>query len=400
MMRKAFDLIGSVGLSLLYLPISAFSVLYNWNEKEMMEFPSTHGKRCCNVLLLILFYAKNQGEVNLFLKSSQKLMNCSNEETDLTFHFETLLDCFTKDYDEEMITVLFYSFLHESSTFLDYVCQNDDPTRILLPLLFKIYSNPSENPHHLYMLLTILTILSSREDFCYKMNAKILEDVPWFKERMITEIPLSSLLCIVLIRLVIFDITNQKDAFLANNCLAIMLNIAPFVQEIHPHAAQKLFYLITVLNKKYQKSINLEEMENYMKFIQIVVETINCTFSFGMVRNKWLVYEMIRSKEVFDRLRYARNLEKYLANFDVVLQYFEAKVGLNNPQVILTVDEVLIKIVKNFRGWKTEKLVMFDHFKFNYSEDSNTEMFMYPFVWKNILSAHKDLGWESKLIKL
>lgn len=85
-------------------------------------------------LLILLFYRKNDGTQNIFLESLKKIKEKpSNEIIDLEsnlevfYSFEKLINSFKKDFDEEMITLLFYTFIQENQYFSNYLLGHKDP---------------------------------------------------------------------------------------------------------------------------------------------------------------------------------------------------------------------------------------------------------------------------------
>lgn len=101
--------------------------------------------------------------------------------------------------------------------------------------------------------------------------------VPWYKETVLTNIPLGSLAIVVLVRTVLVNLSKLRvrilleksvtiqDVYLHSNCLAALANMAPYVQDIHPYAANRLVTLFQMLSKRYNrltgKTKNGEEIQ-------------------------------------------------------------------------------------------------------------------------------------------
>lgn len=81
----------------------------------------------------------------------------------------------------------------------------------------------------------------------------VLPSVPWFKDRILHQVSLGSLLVIVLVRTVQLNLTRLHDNYVQTNCLAALANMAPGFRGLHPHAARSLVSLCDVLARRYAK---------------------------------------------------------------------------------------------------------------------------------------------------
>ena len=65
--------------------------------------------------------------------------------------------------------------------------------------------------------------------------------------------PLSSLVYLVLTRVLLHNLQEQKDVYLQTTCLASLANQAPHLKQLHPTPAAKFVSLLTLLGRKLHK---------------------------------------------------------------------------------------------------------------------------------------------------
>ena len=91
--------------------------------------------------------------------------------------------------------------------------------------------------------------------------------MPWFKERILHNVSLGSLLVIILVRTVQLNLTRLHDSYIQSNCLAILTNLAPSFRALHPHAARSLVSLFDVLARRFLK---FEVMSNWPSIVAAI----------------------------------------------------------------------------------------------------------------------------------
>lgn len=208
---------------------------------------------------------------------------------------------------------------------------------------------------------------------------------------MITNINLSSLVILCLLKTVLYHVKNEKDPFIVSNCLSIISNLSPYIKNIHSFVAQKFFYFIHIICKKLKKSKIQEEVDNYLKFLQVSIEALNISFIYGLNQNKWLVYELLHQKEVLDNFKNLDLFKGTLVNIDIIISHFGS---LLQENTIYTVDELIFKVEELIKSWNGDKLTILEHFKFTYSEDHNTELFVFMYIWKNVKQSDQSIIWK------
>ena len=150
----------------------------------------------------------------------------------------------------EASVLLLYLLLHGNRDFLDYCITRTDADALLLPLLRPLYEARTLRPNQLYMLLIAILMLSQDEGFIAAAQSITLPSVPWHKERILQNISLGSLLVIVMVHVVKFNLASLHDFYVHQNCLAALANMAPGFKHLHPHAARCLVSLYECLARK------------------------------------------------------------------------------------------------------------------------------------------------------
>jgi hypothetical protein len=135
--------------------------------------------------------------------------------------YDTLGLCLVDDRS----TLLLYSLLHGNTSFLEYCLVRQDMDTVMLPLMEMLYNAPSRTPNQIYILLIIVLILSQDASFNANIHKLVVRDVPWYKERMLRDTTLGSLLVVLLIRTVKYNLSKLRDVYLHTNCLAALANM-------------------------------------------------------------------------------------------------------------------------------------------------------------------------------
>ncbi|POI32296.1 hypothetical protein CIB84_003952, partial [Bambusicola thoracicus] len=111
---------------------------------------------------------------------------------------------------------------------------------LVLPILEILYHVEERNSHHVYMALIILLILTEDDGFNRSIHEVILKNITWYAERVLTEISLGSLLILVVIRTIQYNMTRTRDKYLHTNCLAALANMSAQFRSLHQYAAQRI----------------------------------------------------------------------------------------------------------------------------------------------------------------
>lgn len=82
---------------------------------------------------------------------------------------------------------------------------------------------------------------------------QMLPEVPWFNERILTNISLGSLTLVLLLRTVSHNVAKLQDDFLHRTCFSALANMAPHCEHLHSYAAQRIVATIHLLVRKHRR---------------------------------------------------------------------------------------------------------------------------------------------------
>lgn len=335
--------------------------------------------------------------------------------------FAALYDTLGLCLKEESSVLLLYSLVHGNPAFLEYVLVRTDIDTLLMPLLEMLYDAPRKTSKQIYMLLIILLILSQDASFNASIHKLLLPAVPWYKERLLNQASLGSLMVVILIRTVKYNLSKLRDVYLHTNCLAILSNMAPHVHRLNAYAAQRLVSLFDMLSRKYMKLADLNakssntklSVENvaetgddvptdlhvYTDFLRIVLEIINAILTYALPRNPEVVYALLHQQELFQPFRSHPRFYELIENLYTVLDFFNARMDAQSNDGEWSVEKVLQLVIANTRSWRGEGMKMFTQLRFTYEEELHPEEFFVPYVWQLVVS-HSGISWDLDTIML
>ncbi|KAM6545507.1 hypothetical protein CsatB_026243 [Cannabis sativa] len=324
----------------------------------------------------------------------------------LRLPFASLFDTLGMCLADEAAVLLLYSLLQGNSDFLEYVLVRTDLDTLLMPVLEALYNAPKRSSNQIYMLLIILLMLSQDSSFNASIHKLILLSVPWYKERLLHQTSLGSLMVIILIRTVQYNLSKLRDVYLHTTCLATLANMAPHVHRLSSYASQRLVSLFDMLSRKYNKLAELRdnsghlvkeengladdtqstEMHIYTDFLRLVLEILNAILTYALPRNPEVVYAIMHRQEVFQPFKTHPRFNELLENIYTVLDFFNSRMDAQSVDGELSVEKVLQVIIVNCRSWRGEGMKMFTQLRFTYEQESRPEEFFIPYVWQLVLS--------------
>lgn len=323
--------------------------------------------------------------------------------------FASLFDTLGMCLADEPAVLLLYSLLQGNSDFLEYVLVRTDLDTLLMPILEALYNAPRRSANQIYMLLIILLILSQDSSFNASIHKLMLPGVPWYKERLLHQTSLGSLMVIILIRTVQYNLSKLRDVYLHTTCLATLANMAPHVHRLSAYASQRLVSLFFMLSRKYNKLAELRdnkvhvakansiegnslsedlstELHIYTDFLRLVLEILNAILTYALPRNPEVVYAIMHRQEVFQPFKSHPRFNELLENIYTVLDFFNSRVDAQRMDGEWSVEKVLQVIIINCRSWRGDGMKMFTQLRFTYEQESHPEEFFIPYVWQLVLS--------------
>nr|XP_043626405.1 dymeclin [Erigeron canadensis] len=336
--------------------------------------------------------------------------------------FAALFDTLGMCLADETAVLLLYALVLGNSDFLEYVLVRTDIDTLLMPLLETLYDASRRTSNQIYMVLIILLILSQDASFNASIHKLILPSVPWYQERLLHQTSLGSLMVIILIRTVKYNMSKMRDVYLHTNCLAALANMAPHVHRLSSYAAQRLVSLFDMLARKYAKLAELKndkmhssdgelkdddkvpedtsaELHIFTDFLRIVLEILNGILTYALPRNPEVIYAIMHRQEVFQPFRNHPRFNELLENIFSVLDFFNSRMDAQKLDGEWSVEKVLQVININCRFWRGDGMKMFTQLRFTYEQESHPEEFFIPYVWQLVISR-SGFGFDPSSINL
>ncbi|XP_069566886.1 dymeclin [Brachyistius frenatus] len=332
-------------------------------------------------------------------------------------NFNSLYTALCEQQRSDQATLLLYTLLHQNANMRTYMLSRTDMDNLVLPILEILYHVEERNSHHVYMALIILLILTEDDAFNRSIHEVILKNVTWYSERSLTEISLGSLLILVVIRTIQFNMTRTRDKYLHTNCLAALANMSAQFRCLHQYAAQRIISLFALLSKKHNKVLEqatqslrgrqgdntalpdyAQDLNVIEEVIRMMLEIINSCLCNSLHHNPNLVYALLYKRELFEQFRTHPSFQDIMQNLDTVIGFFSQR--LEQAGSDLSVERVQEVIMKGAQALPKDRLKKFPELKFKYVEEDQPEDFFIPYVWSLVFNSGVGLHWSPHGIEL
>lgn len=332
-------------------------------------------------------------------------------------NFNSLYTALCEQQCSDQATLLLYTLLHQNANMRTYMLSRTDMDNLVLPILEILYHVEDRNSHHVYMALIILLILTEDDAFNRSIHEVVLKNVSWYTERSLTEISLGSLLILVVIRTIQFNMTRTRDKYLHTNCLAALANMSAQFRCLHQYAAQRIISLFALLSKKHNKVLEqatqslrgrqgdntalpdyAQDLNVIEEVIRMMLEIINSCLCNSLHHNPNLVYALLYKRELFEQFRTHPSFQDIMQNLDTVIGFFGQR--LEQAGSDLSVERVQDVIMKGAQALPKDRLKKFPELKFKYVEEDQPEDFFIPYVWSLVFNSGVGLHWSPHGIEL
>ncbi|XP_039615610.1 dymeclin isoform X1 [Polypterus senegalus] len=334
-------------------------------------------------------------------------------------NFNSLYTALCDQQKSDQATLLLYTLLHQNTNVRTYMLARTDMENLVMPILQILYHVEERNSHHVYMALIILLILTEDDAFNRSIHEVILKNITWYTERALTEISLGSLLILVVIRTIQFNMTRTRDKYLHTNCLAALANMSAQFRCLHQYAAQRIISLFALLSKKHNKVLEqatqslrgpfaldensslpdyAQDLNVIEEVIRMMLEIINSCLTSSLHHNPNLVYALLYKRELFEQFRTHPSFQDIMQNLDMVIGFFSTR--LEQAGTDLSVERVQEVIKQGAVALPKDRLKKFPELKFKYVEEDQPEEFFIPYVWSLVYSSGAGLYWSPPSIEL
>lgn len=333
-------------------------------------------------------------------------------------NFNSLYTTLCEQQTSDQATLLLYTLLHQNANVRTYVLARTDMENLVLPILEILYHVEERNSHHVYMALIILLILTEDDGFNRSIHEVILKNITWYSERVLTEISLGSLLILVVIRTIQYNMTRTRDKYLHTNCLAALANMSAQFRSLHQYAAQRIISLFSLLSKKHNKVLEqatqslrgslsssdvplpdyAQDLSVIEEVIRMMLEIINSCLTNSLHHNPNLVYALLYKRDLFEQFRTHPSFQDIMQNIDLVISFFSSRLLQSGAE--LSVERVLEIIKQGVVALPKDRLKKFPELKFKYVEEEQPEEFFIPYVWSLVYNSAVGLYWNPQDIQL
>lgn len=355
--------------------------------------------------------------ITCFRNTQDTLSMPAEQPHTFQINFNSLYTALCEQQRSDQATLLLYTLLHQNANMRTYMLSRTDMDNLVLPILEILYHVEERNSHHVYMALIILLILTEDDAFNRSIHEVVLKNVTWYSERSLTEISLGSLLILVVIRTIQFNMTRTRDKYLHTNCLAALANMSAQFRCLHQYAAQRIISLFALLSKKHNKVLEqatqslrgqqgdnatlpdyAQDLNVIEEVIRMMLEIINSCLCNSLHHNPNLVYALLYKRELFEQFRTHPSFQDIMQNLDTVIGFFSQR--LEQAGSDLSVERVQEVIMKGAQALPKDRLKKFPELKFKYVEEDQPEDFFIPYVWSLVFNSGVGLHWSPHGIEL
>ena len=367
-------------------------------------------------------------------------------------NFESLFERFGSIVHHELGALLLYTLFQSSPSFGASLAVRSDLDTLVVPLLRTLYFGsslrhysgqhrhgmPFRSPSQLYLVLILLLLFSQDGSFGPDAFRRVsVPSVVWYKERNLgSSISLGSLLVLVVLRCITFNLNRMKDAFLLSNCCAVLLNLSPHAACLHEYTAERLVVVTASALSKYhqlkRKTKNTtttrtnggndnnnddDDDENdlttplgmYGEVSRTLLGLLrHCLSPKSIDTNVRLVYSLVYHQTQFRDMVVAlsssssigTDLKQVVSIIDESMRLLEegGEAVRTTPQKAHQILEANTDSLKKVAHPKTKR----DDFVFSYEEEDDPELFFVPYVWEVLVCtvSATTVEWDTSRIQI
>uniref|UniRef100_A0A2I2ZVQ5 Dymeclin n=1 Tax=Gorilla gorilla gorilla TaxID=9595 RepID=A0A2I2ZVQ5_GORGO len=322
-------------------------------------------------------------------------------------NFNSLYTALCEQQTSDQATLLLYTLLHQNSNIRTYMLARTDMENLVIIVYQKLWTWSNS-----FVCKAIIFYLN------FSSPLQILKNITWYSERVLTEISLGSLLILVVIRTIQYNMTRTRDKYLHTNCLAALANMSAQFRSLHQYAAQRIISLFSLLSKKHNKVLEqatqslrgslssndvplpdyAQDLNVIEEVIRMMLEIINSCLTNSLHHNPNLVYALLYKRDLFEQFRTHPSFQDIMQNIDLVISFFSSR--LLQAGAELSVERVLEIIKQGVVALPKDRLKKFPELKFKYVEEEQPEEFFIPYVWSLVYNSAVGLYWNPQDIQL
>ncbi|XP_023386987.1 dymeclin [Pteropus vampyrus] len=386
-------------------------------------------------LLLLLVLANLTDATDAPNPYRQAIMSFKNTQDNSPFpssiphafqiNFNSLYTALCEQQTSDQATLLLYTLLHQNSNIRTYMLARTDMENLVSIILniscflyFIIFRRIIFFLQKVYLKVMVEKLMDMDYRLSSSILAVILKNITWYSERVLTEISLGSLLILVVIRTIQYNMTRTRDKYLHTNCLAALANMSAQFRSLHQYAAQRIISLFSLLSKKHNKVLEqatqslrgslssndvplpdyAQDLNVIEEVIRMMLEIINSCLTNSLHHNPNLVYALLYKRDLFEQFQTHPSFQDIMQNIDLVITFFSSR--LLQAGAELSVERVLEIIKQGVVALPKDRLKKFPELKFKYVEEEQPEEFFIPYVWSLVYNSAAGLYWNPQDIQL
>jgi len=329
--------------------------------------------------------------------------------------------------------LLLYSIMQAHPNFVEMLLRGGNVEPILTGVLHGMYGivENSFTLDHLYLLVVCVLMLVQDAS----LRASLVSSkpkAPWYRERVLSDSNMSDLVVLCTLRMALYGTYSLRDKYITSNCFAILLNMAPVIENINVYTAERLVKITIQLSKRVVRDSEEKvetEIDTGRAASADVLEFLCCLLKvMGILlrpsrrnSNVQLIYALVAEHEkVCDLFSHPTVIrcgvdgasdsytENSLASLDelsaLVQLGYAALEGDNGDQAELysanrAVEVLSAAIAEHASGKKTTDTEP-PFLSYNYVETDNPEAFFVPLAWTNAVRISSEFDWFGSSIAL
>jgi len=367
--------------------------------------------------------------------------------TVLSVNFESLFDAFGRIVHTEVGALTLYTLLLSSPVFADSIAARSDLDTLVMPILRSLYFSttiahphggkksmpksgqslitltPSNRPFRsqsqLYVILILLLIFSQDPNFgrdSFRRVRVSTTAMKWYKERRMKEASLGSMILLVLLRAITFNLNRLQDGFLLSNCYAVLLNLSPHITDLPEYVSIRLVSVTTSCFKRYSTLVaeNGEEPEIDMEgdlstLLGMYGETCRTLLTLikhsirrkCLEKNIHLVYQVLIEQQDFEHMSQYVSLGD-ISSISALIEKANNIIQEHGYGGVMSADQtmgVLKTHLAELKSYCAPEGFVSDgdsvasdasdlgNLTFTYEEEADPEVFFVPYVWDVIVGS-------------
>jgi hypothetical protein len=384
-------------------------------------------------------------------ESKALLSPSSGNNRGLALNFESLFHSFGRILHTEIGALLLYTLMQTCPSFAESLGVRSDLDTLVMPLIRTLYFSSSSKTYvaqdfnakesatsssklnirncpfrslsQLYVIVILLLLFSQDSSFGSDAFRRItVVQVPWYKERNLKQINLGSVILLVLLRSLLFNLHRLQDAFLLSNCCAVLMNLSPAIVELHDYAAMRLASVTVSAMKRHVKlasgidKVTLRDEEEdvttplgmYSQVARTLLSLVKHALAAkNLERNLHLVYSLVyhladlqtlfKATDVYAKSEISR-IQNVMEVASELINKAGARTAAKAIKVLETNQAEILEVVESEKKKRKEH----EDFNFTYEEETDPEIFFVPYVWETVVTTvtASNIEWDKNKIQV